>query len=65
MITSAAVGETVNVTSGEIARVIDQEQVQNLALNARNFMNLTQLIPGSVQLDDNQLALTTSLNAIS
>ena len=62
VITSSAVGETVNVTSGEIARVIDQEQVQNLALNARNFMNLTQLIPGSVQLDDNQLALTTSLN---
>jgi hypothetical protein len=62
VVTSSAVGETVNVTSGEIARVIDQEQVQNLALNARNFMNLAQLIPGSVQLDDNQLALTTSLN---
>jgi hypothetical protein len=61
-ISASALGETVNVTSGEIARVIDQEQVQNLALNARNFMNLTQLIPGSVQLDDNQLALTTSLN---
>jgi Carboxypeptidase regulatory-like domain len=61
-ITASSVGETVNTTSGEIARVVDQEQVQNLALNARNFMNLTQLIPGSVQLDDNQLALTTSLN---
>ncbi len=61
-ITASTVGETVNITSGEIARVIDQEQVQNLALNARNFMNLTQLIPGSIQLDDNQLALTTSLN---
>lgn len=61
-ITGSVVGETVNITSGEIARVVDQEQVQNLALNARNFMNLTQLIPGSAQLDDNQLALTTSLN---
>src|SRR5262249_36628389 len=28
-------GETVNTTSGEIARVVDREQVQNLALNGR------------------------------
>ena len=61
-VTSGAAGETINTTSGELARVVDREQVRNLALNARNFMNLAQLIPGSVQLDDNQLALTTSLN---
>ncbi len=59
---TSSVGETVNTTSGEVARVIDGEQVQNLALNGRNFIQLATLIPGSALLDDNQLALTTSLN---
>ncbi|MBA3439886.1 MAG: TonB-dependent receptor, partial [Pyrinomonadaceae bacterium] len=59
---TSSVGETVNTTSGEVARVIDREQVQNLALNGRNFIQLATLIPGSALLDDNQLALTTSLN---
>jgi hypothetical protein len=40
-------GETVNTTSGEIARVVDREQVQNLALNGRNYLQLATLIPGS------------------
>ena len=30
---SAVVGETLNTTSGEVARVIDSKQVENLALN--------------------------------
>src|SRR5687767_4541187 len=30
-------GETVNTISGEVARVVDREQVQNLALNGRNY----------------------------
>jgi len=55
-------GETVNTTSGEIARVVDQRQVQNLALNGRNYMQLVTLIPGAVILDEDQLALTTSLS---
>lgn len=59
---TSSIGETVNTTSGEVARVIDAEQVQNLALNGRNFIQLATLIPGSALLDDNQLALTTSLN---
>ena len=33
-------GETVNTISGEIARVVDREQVQNMALNGRNYMQL-------------------------
>ena len=33
----AAGGETVNTTSGEVARVIDQQQVQNLALNGQLY----------------------------
>ena len=41
----ASTGETVNSTSGEVARVIDRAQVQELALNGRNYLQLTTLIP--------------------
>jgi hypothetical protein len=56
-----ATGETVNTTSGEVARVIDQQQVQNLALNGRNYIQLLSLVPGVALLNDDQLELTTSL----
>ena len=59
-ITSIA-GETVNTTSGEVSRVIDQQQVQNLALNGRNYIQLLSLVPGVALLNDDQLELTTSL----
>jgi len=55
-------GETVNRTSGEIARVIDGDQVRDLALSGRNYLELASLIPGAVQLEDDQMALTTSLS---
>src|SRR5215813_7405575 len=58
----AAQGETINTTSGEIARVIDTAQVQDLALNGRNYMQLTELIPGAPFLNDDHLSLTTSLS---
>src|SRR2546425_2372675 len=61
LVTSASLGETVNTTSGEVARVIDQEQVENLALNGRNYMQLTTLIPGAPLLSDDQLGLMTGL----
>jgi hypothetical protein len=54
-------GETVNRTSGEIARTIDGAQVRELALSGRNYLELASLIPGAVQIDDDQMALTTSL----
>ncbi len=57
-----AFGEQVNTVSGEVSRVIDSEQVQNMALNGRNYMQLVSLIPGSALLDEDQLALTTSLS---
>ena len=59
---STTAGETVNTTSGEVARVVDKRQVQNLALNGRNYMQLVTLIPGAAILDEDQLALTTSLS---
>jgi hypothetical protein len=58
----ASTGETVNSTSGEVGRTIDQSQVQELALNGRNYMQLTSLIPGAPLLEDNALSLTTSLS---
>jgi len=54
-------GEIVNRVSGEIARVIDGAQVRELALSGRNYLELASLIPGAVQIDDDQMALTTSL----
>src|SRR5262245_869158 len=59
---TSGLGETINTTSGEVARVVDQRQVQNLALNGRNYMQLVTLVPGAVILDEDQLALTTSLS---
>jgi hypothetical protein len=58
---TTAVGETVNTTSGEVARVVDSQQVQNLALNGRNYVQLLSLIPGVALTTDDQLELSTSL----
>jgi hypothetical protein len=59
---TASTGETVNSTSGEVARTIDGAQVQELALNGRNYFQLTTLIPGAPLLNDDQLELMTSLS---
>jgi hypothetical protein len=58
-----ATGETVNTTSGEMSRVIDKQQVQDLALNGRNYMQLVSLVPGVALVDEDQMAVTTSLSA--
>ena len=59
---TAAVGEAVNLVSGELSRQINTEQVQNLALNGRNYLQLATLIPGSALLDEDQMATTSSLS---
>jgi len=61
VLVTATAGETVNTTSGEVARVIDKQQVQNLALNGRNYIQLLSLVPGVALTTDDQLELTTSL----
>ena len=61
-VTVTALSETVNTTSGEVARVVDREQVQNLALNGRNYMQLATLIPGSPLLNDDALNIMTGLS---
>jgi hypothetical protein len=55
-------GETVNSVSGEISHTIDTNQVDHLALNGRNYMQLLTLIPGAAVLSTDQMALTTSLS---
>ena len=59
----AVSGETLNTVSGEIAHVVDQEQVDNLALNGRNYAELLTLVPGSVITNPDQFATMTSLSA--
>ena len=61
VIVTSAVGETVNDTSGEVARAIDGEQVQDLATNGRNYTELLTLIPGAPLLTDDALDQMTSL----
>ena len=58
---SAAPGETLNTTSGELAHVIDTKQVENLPLNGRNYIQLITLIPGSVVTNPDVFSVTTSL----
>jgi len=53
--------ESLNTTSGELARVIDSKQVDNLALNGRNYTQLLTLVPGAVVTNPNIFAVTTSL----
>jgi hypothetical protein len=59
---TAVAGETVNTTSGEIARTIDGEQVRDVALNGRNYLQLASLIPGATVTNNDQLDLATSLS---
>jgi Carboxypeptidase regulatory-like domain len=57
----AAVAESVNTTSGELARTIDSNEVKDVALNGRNYMQLLSLLPGVAIQTDDELNLTTSL----
>ncbi len=59
---TAVIGETVNTVSGEVARTIDSEQVADLALNGRNYMQLVSLVPGVVLTSLDQMATTTSMS---
>src|SRR5579872_2647478 len=49
-----APAESLNTVSAEIARVIDKNQIDNLALNGRNYMELLTLVPGAVITDPDQ-----------
>lgn len=58
-------GETVNATSGEVAKVIDNQQIDNLALNGRNYYQLMSVIPGAVATADDSLDTNLATNTIN
>ena len=53
--------EQVNTVSGEVSRVIDSHQVENLTMNGRNYTQLMTMIPGAVVTNPDQFSVTTSL----
>ena len=53
---TSTVGEAVNTVSGEISRTIDARQVDQLALNGRNYLQLVSIYPRT----RGMLQLTTS-----
>jgi hypothetical protein len=60
---TAQAGEALNTTSGELSRVIETKQVDNLALNGGNYVELMTLVPGVVVTNPDQFSVTTSLSA--
>jgi hypothetical protein len=56
-------GETLNTTSGDLSRVIESKQVDNLALNGNNYVQLMTLVPGAIVTNPDQFSVTTSLSA--
>ncbi|MEO7143633.1 MAG: TonB-dependent receptor, partial [Bryobacteraceae bacterium] len=59
----AAQTEMLNTVSGELSRVIDQTQVDNLALNGGNYEELMTLVPGVIVTNPDSFSVTTSLSA--
>jgi hypothetical protein len=55
--------EQLNTTSGEVAHVVDQRQVNNLPLNGRSYMELLTLVPGVAVTNPDQFSVNTSLSA--
>lgn len=61
-VTATGGAETVNTVSGELAFTVDSDQVKDLALNGRNYLELITLMPGVAVLNLDQMATTTSFN---
>src|SRR5215475_12209040 len=55
-VTADAAQLLVKTESGEISQVINGEQVRNLALNGRNYLDLVKLTPGVVSFVNAQVA---------
>ena len=58
---TAAQTEQVNAVSGEVSRVIDSHQVDNLTMNGRNYVQLMTMVPGAIVTNPDQFSTTTSL----
>lgn len=59
----ASTAEAINTVSGDLSRVIDSKQVQELSLNGNNYVDLITLVPGAVVTNPDQFSVTTSLSA--
>ena len=55
--------EVLNTVSGEVAHVVDQNQVDNLGLNGRAYVEFLTLVPGAVVTNPDQFSVLTSLSA--
>ena len=55
--------EVLNTTSGEVAHTIDQEQVDNLALNGRNYIEMLTWVPGAIVTNPDSFSINTTLSA--
>jgi hypothetical protein len=66
-ISITAVTSQVETQSGDVSRVITGEQVNNIALNGRNYAQLLQLLPGAVATSTNPfgIGLSTTGQAIN
>lgn len=63
----AAVASQVETQSGDVSRVITGDQVNNIALNGRNYAQLVQLLPGAVitSTDPFSIGLSTTGQSIN
>lgn len=61
-VTVLATGAALNTTSAEISSTVNSQQVQSLALNERNFVQLTTIVPGAATVMFDQTALTTGMS---
>lgn len=61
-VTVSTTGANINTTTAEMSRTVDSQQVQNLALNERNFVQLTTIVPGAATLTFDQSTLTTGMS---
>src|SRR5260370_11579907 len=57
----AAAADTLNTLSLHLSRVVATKQVENLALNGRNYTQLMTLVPGVVVTNPDSFSVTTSL----
>src|ERR1035437_5546226 len=61
-ITVESTGETINTQSAEMSSTVDSQQVQDLALNERNYVQLTTLIAGAAMTTFDQTSFTTGMS---
>jgi len=61
-VTVESTGQTINTQSAEMSQIVDSQQVQDLALNERNFVQLTTMIAGAAVTQFDQSSFTTGMS---